>query len=375
MKSILTLLLCLCFVVTLFAQSNFIVEKIQLTNTIDKESKSFVPRLKDNTNPKNPVVAKVNQYLMDHYEINSYNQRELEEFRWSELDFRTEIGENMLFIFSAGEYYGAYPNYVEEELFFDLTTGEFLRNTDIPFQALFSLKGYFDFMNKHWLSGVKHAFKEALECSDSAELFCSYYDVAAYRYQTNNKTFTCSLETDCYPRVLLACAPGHSITLTNDSIQQYLSDFGKNALITKQYSQLTGIKKYQFNKSVESQIPDNIFLIGKIGDKYDFSMAVQLNQSTHKATGYYYYERKKIPITLTGTFSSTSIVLEESSKGQVTGKMTFTLHTDYQEAGFTVFEGICCDNPVYITGNWASPDGKKKMEIAITDIKLANRIR
>ncbi|HEY3405957.1 MAG TPA: hypothetical protein VGK59_21375 [Ohtaekwangia sp.] len=374
MKNILTLLLCLCFINASFAQSNFVVERIQLASTLDEGNKSFVPRLKDNKNPKSPVVAKVNQYILDRFEITSFDQKELEEFRWSDLDFRHEILDNLLFISSSGEYYAAYPNYVEEELFFDLTTGELLKNSDIPFQALFSLKGYFDFMNKRWLSGVKPAFKEALECSDSAELFCSYYDITEYSYAPN-KSFTCSLETDCYPRALLACAPGHSITLTNDSITQYLSDFGKNVLITRQYSQLKGVKKYQFNKSIESQIPDNVFVVGKIGDKYDFSMAFQLNRSTHKATGYYYYERKKIPITLTGTATPASIQLEESSKGQVTGRMSLTLHTNYEENGLAVYEGGSFDNAVYVTGNWASPDGKTNMNITITEIKISNRIR
>jgi len=371
MKNTLTSLLC-CWAVTSFAQSNFVVERIQLTNTIDKESKSFIPKLKDIANPKNPIVAKVNQHFMDRFEITSYNQRELEEFRWSELDFKSEILDNLLYISTSGEYYAAYPNYVEDEMFFNLSTGDLLKNTDIPFQALFSLKGYFDFMNKHWLPGARPAFKEALECSDSAELYCSYYDVDKYSYQAN-KSFICTLSNDCYPHALLACAPGHSVTLMDDTIIPFLNDFGKDALITNHYSQLVGVRKYQYNKKIESQIPDNLFFIGKIGGKYEFSMALQLNPSTHKADGYYYYERKKIPITLSGTFGETSIQLEELSEGKITGRMLFTLSDRYAENAFLIYVSPD-EGTTYVSGVWESPDKKNKMDITLSEVKTTTEL-
>ena len=152
--------------------------------------------------------------------INSYHQSELEEFRWYDVEFLSEVKEGIVFIAFAGEYYGAYPSYVEEELFFSASTGEKLTYLDIPFQALFSLDGYLTFMQRFWLPVVKNEFKEAIECADS-EPYCSYYDVSGYSVDGNK--FSMSLTNDCYPRVIRACAPSASLTLSVDSLTEYLT--------------------------------------------------------------------------------------------------------------------------------------------------------
>jgi hypothetical protein len=344
-----------------------------LINTTDNESPSRVPRLKDNVNAKNPAVTKINEALLERFEINTYNQAELKDFNWIDLHFDHEIKRNILFIYFAGDYYGAYENFVEEEVFFDLTTGDELKNTDIPFHALMSLKGYFAFMNKHWLPAVKPLFKEATECAGEVESFCSYYDINRYEYSTD-QTFTCSLSSDCYPHAMLACAPIYTLTIPGDSLQPYLSNFGKDLFTTNHYSQLKGIEKYVFNKKIESQIPANVFIIGKIDGKYEFSLAIQVNQQTHKADGYYYYEKKKVPINLTGIAAATTIQLNESSNGKVTGKMLFILSDSHQEKGFMLYD-IASRKSTYVTGTWSSPDGKTKMDIAFTEIMTTYPLR
>jgi hypothetical protein len=144
----------------------FVVEKVQLKETVDNKYVSEIPRLKDESDEHNPVVESINSQILDRFMINSYVQSELEEFRWYEIGYSSEIKENILYISFAGEYYGAYPNYVSDELFFDLKSGEPLKTTAIPFQALFTLSGYLDFLNKYWLEGVKNEFIEAVECAE-----------------------------------------------------------------------------------------------------------------------------------------------------------------------------------------------------------------
>jgi hypothetical protein len=74
-------------------------------------------------------------------------------------------------------------NAVEEELFFDLSTGEKVVNSDIPFQALFSAKSYLDFLNKYWLTTtLKDSFKEATTCAGDTQPDCSYYDISHLYY-------------------------------------------------------------------------------------------------------------------------------------------------------------------------------------------------
>jgi len=55
----------------------FVVEKIQLTETVDNKYVSEIPRLKDKSNESNPVVDMINSQILDRFMINSYVQSEL----------------------------------------------------------------------------------------------------------------------------------------------------------------------------------------------------------------------------------------------------------------------------------------------------------
>lgn len=201
-----------------------IVEKIKLTETVDNSYVSEIPKVKDLTGGKNPIVEKINYQILEYFMINSFNQSELEEFRWYEVGCSSEIKENILYISFAGEFYGAYPNYVEDEIYFDLKTGEPLKLSIIPFQALFTISGYLDFLNKHWLEGVKKEFVAAIECAEF-EPYCSYYDI--YNFGVKDKELTISLSDHCYPRLAQACSPGYEISVKLDTLKPYLNELGE----------------------------------------------------------------------------------------------------------------------------------------------------
>jgi len=302
----------------------FVLEKVQLTETVDNRSVSEIPRLKDKLNESNPVVDWINSQILERFMINSYVQSELEEFRWYEVECSSEIKENILYISFTGEYYGAYPNYVADDLFFDLKSGEPLKLAAIPFQAIFTLSGYLDFLNKYWLEGVKNEFIKAVECAE-LEPYCSYYDINSYTVDSNRLSI--SLTDDCYPHVAQGCSPAYRISVELDSIKQYLNTIGKYMLFESKYMTMTPIEKFLENEKLKEKVPNNVFLFGKIADKYPFSMAINIDKK-EQILGLYYYDLKLQKINLKGQSNDNTLFLTETVNNKQTGFFELDINID-----------------------------------------------
>ncbi len=326
----------------------FVVEKVQLTESVDNKYVSEIPRLKDESDESNPVAERINSQILDRFMMNSFVQSELEEFRWYEVGYLSEIKENILYISFAGEYYGAYPNYVTDDLYFDLKTGDPLKLTVIPFQALFTLSGYLDFLNKYWLEGVKNEFTEAFECAE-IEPYCSYYDINSYNVN-DNKLFI-SLTNDCYPHVSQGCSPVYNISVELDSIKQYLNNIGKYILLDSKYMTRTAIEKFLEDKKLNEKIPDNVFLFGKINDKYPFSMAINVDNK-EQISGLYYYDSKLQKINLKGQINDNTMFLTETVKNKQTGFFELDINIDNYP----------------IDGKWLNFDKTKRLNVKFAKI-------
>lgn len=329
----------------------YVLEKVKLTETVDNKYVSEIPRFKDKSNDSNPVVERINSQILDRFMINSFVQSELEEFRWYEVGCSSEIKENILYISFAGEYYGAYPNYIADELFFDLNSGELLKMTVIPFQALFTLSGYLDFLNKYWLEGVKREFITAIECAEF-EPYCSYYDI---NFNINSNKMSISLIDDCYPHVAQGCSPGFSITVELDSIKQYLNNIGRYILLESNYNNLTPIEKFQENERLKDKVPKNVFLFGKIDDKYPFSMAINIDKQ-YEISGFYYYDTKLQKINIKGRNKDNTMFLVETVSNKQTGFFEFDINID--------------NFP--IDGKWLNSEKTKSLNVKFTKIMTCN---
>lgn len=340
------LLIVLLINATVTYSQDFVVEKVQLTETVDNRSVSEIPRLKDKSDENNPVVESINAQILDRFMINSYVQSELEEFRWYGVECSSEIKENILYISFTGEYYGAYPNYVSDELFFDLKSGEPLKYTVIPFQALFTLSGYLNFLHKYWLEGVKQEFINAIECAEM-EPYCSYFDI---NYTVDSNKLSVSLIHDCYPHVAQGCSPYYRISVELDSIKHYFNDIGKYMLLESKYMTMTPIEKYSENEKLIVKVPNNLFLFGKIDDKYPFSMAINIDKK-EQISGLYYYDSKLQKINL---------------KGQCNDTMFLTETVNNKQTGFFEFD-INIDN-CPTEGKWTNIERTKSLSVEFTKI-------
>jgi hypothetical protein len=323
MKNLLPLTF-LCLVQVTIAQ-NVIVEKVKIHTPADKNNITNVPRVKDTTNPDNGKVATINAFLLDWFELTNYEE-ETEDLHYF-IDFTAEVKSDIVYIHYTGEYYGAYPNPVDEELFFSLVTGEVIKNKDLSFQSLFTLNGYLDFLNKFWLTPqLKTAFQKANACA-GLQPYCSYYDISRYAVEGNKLKLW--LDDDCFPHAVASCNPEYSVSVPMDSVKKYLAPYAKKAIVDDHYTKLNGISKLQYNQKVWTSIPYTMYLFGLIDGKYAISMALTVNLNTNAVSGYYYYDKKRQPLQLKGTFANNILDMTETVDNQQTGKFYFTFTTEY----------------------------------------------
>jgi hypothetical protein len=342
-----SLLLALLFYSLKGYSQEYVIEKVNLTETVEHKYVSEIPRLKDTSADDNPVVDQINAQILDRFMITSYEQDEIEEFRWYGVECTAEVNGNILYISFSGEYYGAYPNYVADEMFFDLTSGNPLQATVIPVQALFTLSGYMDFLNTWWLEGVKAAFTEAIECAES-EPYCSVYDID---YRADSNTVSFFLTDDCYPHVAQGCSPVYRITFEPDIIRPYLNATGKYLLLEGTYKNMTPVEKFREHERLIHEVPANVFLFGTIGDKYPFGMALNLDHPS-EISGFYYYDSKLQIISLSGQHTDDTMFLTETVNHKQTGSFVFDLNIDH----------------VPIDGKWMNAGKTKNLDVSFSKI-------
>lgn len=343
---------------------NIIVQKIKLRNTKYKEYTSDIPKLKDLKNPKNTVVEKINNQILEYFSINSFKQNELEDFAWYHVWFFHEIKQNIICLTVEGE--GPSPSDLVDDIYFDLRTGEMLEMPTIPFQSLFTLSGYMDFLQKYWLKGVKKEFIGIGKCAEM-EPYCSYYDIIID--SANKKKLHISLVFDCFPRVSQACSPSFAISVDINSISQYLNDIGKYILLESNYFSKTRVEKYLENKKLKNKLQENIFIFGKIDNKYPFSLAINV-ASDGIVSGFYFYDFKLQKISLLGTKIDNTISLTETIENKQTGFFEFKYWSKLNrnmKNEFSLYDGK--GELVYLTGLWTNSDKTKQLPIIIYEIK------
>ena len=340
------------------------VEMISLTETVDRSYVSQIPMVKSLTDEENPIVEIINTFILDRFMISSFDSTEIEDFRWYNVNSTWEIKDTILYISFTGEYYGAYLNYVEDEFYFSLNSGNILSFKPLRFHTLFSLNGYLDFLNEYWMEGVKNEFLNAIECAENFEPYCSYYDI---NYSVKEDELSIFLVDDCYPHVLRACAPIYQHQVKLDLLKQYLNDVGNYVFFESNYFSLSAIDRFLENERLSYKIPNNLFLFGKVENMHSFSMALKINKNT-EIDGFYYDENMR-KYNLIGQLNQGKIELKEFLKNKQSANWDFTISKEYNSEAFSIYT---TNNPdIYFTGKWLNRKKSTNHNIKFLDIKMS----
>lgn len=356
MKNYVLLLVLLVSFITK-GQDKIAVQKVNIASTLFADTKNEIPKIIPLKKEYTAVANTINKRILEEYMLEGYQLKKDDEFRFSGCSFSYQINPTHLFLKTEGGYLGPYPSEFEKEYIFNLKNGALENNENIPFQAFFTLNGYLDFMSKYWLTDVKKEFDTSIKDCEGSEPYCSYYDIE--KYEVKNNKLSISLSNDCYPHVAKACTPYLTKTFSKEIMKKYLSEWGCRILFNANYVANKGIEKFLINQKERGNTENNIFLFGKINKLYPISMALTLSKKDNTVSGYYYYDKKKIKIKVSGTFSANSISLNEFTNNQNTGNFSFEFKENYSDDGFSIYTND--EQSKYLTGNWSNKQSQFKV--------------
>jgi hypothetical protein len=289
------------------------------------DSPIYVPIVRADDVASQAVVEKINDELLETLIIDSFDPLESEEFHWYGLAFNYEITSDYLLLSYSGEYVGAYLNWISDDLYFDLKTGDLLNKRVLEYNSLFSQSGYYQFMNKYWLPDCKIAIEEAVECSEM-EAYCGLYDI---EIQINEEKVEFLHKGDCFPRFAIMCNPEFLVSVAIDSLKPYMNDFAKNLLYKTNFKSMSKLERFIFYNQHFADVPDYYYLEGKIDNKYPFSMSLEFNNQDSTVSGFYFYHSQNKNIDLRGYFMEDELKLKEFVNDKETGSFIFKMAEDF----------------------------------------------
>lgn len=148
------------------ASSIIVVDTIKINKFENEADACLLPRLRHTTEPENFAVAEINKKILEHFGLNSFENSSLEDFVHAGLTFSWEATGEVFYLNYEGEMIVGRSHHDEGEMVFDLNNGKLLEYTPIPFQALFTPEGYFEFLNKHWLDRFEKELKQGEVCAE-----------------------------------------------------------------------------------------------------------------------------------------------------------------------------------------------------------------
>ena len=351
---------------TIYRQ-NIAIEFVTLTNEEDTIYSIESPIARDLTGKNQLMVDKINAEILSQFGISDFNENQTYEFRWGNVTTTYEIDKEILHMHISSIYYGGnYPNDYEDDLYFNLESGEPIYYTQMPFESLFTLQGYLDFINTYWLLGAKEKFNAATSCA-GMEPLCSYYDIE--NYTIKGSKLTVSLTNYCFAHVAQFCSPDYTISVELDSIQPYLNESGKTILSERDNFSKNPIGRIRANQKLFNnhtfKKQNKLYLFGNIDNKYPFSMALNID-SVGQISGYYYYDKRHQNLILKGQKKDNFISMTETVNNQQTGFFELKYSSKYEANGFFIMGSN--GNDKYLIGKWRNPENTKSFDINFTEV-------
>jgi len=344
------------------------IEFVTLTNEEDTVFSIQSPIAKDLTGKNQVIVDKINAGILEYFGIPDFNEKQSYEFRWGQAKTAYEIEKEVLYMRISSSYYGGnYPDDYEDDLFFNLNSGEPIYYRQVPFVSLFTLSGYLDFINNYWLAGAKEKLNAATSCA-GMEPLCSYNDITDYTIKGSK--LTVSLTQSCFARVAQFCSPDYSVSVELDSIMGYLNEKGKAILSEKNNYSKNPIDKIIANQKLfdseilKKQKQNKLYLFGQIDGKYPISMALNID-AAGQISGYYYYDERLQKLKLKGQKKDNTISMTETFNKRETGFFEIKYSSTYEADGLFIMGSN--ENSKYLIGNWRNPESTKSFDIKFTE--------
>ena len=275
----------------------------------------------------NAVADSINKHIMKSLKYDPNSAPPIDIRQGYESTFEYRFQSHYLLLYYITFHYEAFGDGENcESLLFDLETGECIEQHNIPFSALFSIKGYFDFLNsRNWSDSVRKVFEEKyiekneddedpMDEKSMQEKIEEEYNYAKFHINYYyNKEFIFEREHNYYSVMGTTTAARRYEPIYNDrlplkDLEPYLSDVGKQ-LLNENYFTLSTIEKIFFENMLWSQIEDYMFF--ELNDAENSCIAV--NYQDRQNVWGYLYGKDKVGIDVKGVYEDGILTLKAAN--------------------------------------------------------------
>ncbi|MBR5642740.1 MAG: hypothetical protein IKW77_00965 [Salinivirgaceae bacterium] len=286
----------------------------------------LIPKVVATAPEYNVVADSINKQIMKRLEYDPNSATPIEVLWYISIDFEYGFQSHYLLLSYTIVRHSAKGSYEDSDSqLFNLETGECIEQHNIPFSALFSINGYFDFLNsRNWSEGVQKAFEEAYndmneneedpmdEKSLQKEIGKKYkYAKFHIDYSYDKNEFGFEREYNYYavmPTVARCYEPFYSDNLPIKDLEPYLSDVGKQ-LLNENYFTLNTIDQILFKIKLWNQIEDYMFF--ELNDADNSCIAI--NYQDRKNVWGYLYGKDKVGIDVKGVYEDGILTLRAAN--------------------------------------------------------------
>jgi hypothetical protein len=326
----------------------------------------------------------MNNAIKDYFQLSSFEPDKEKDFSWSDVNFTSEVGKDVVVLNIKGTYVAAYPTDYDEAVFISMKDGKVLHNVDISFPALFKEDGFFSVTDQYWKGKAQQKFVKAAQCASDLAPTCSLYGIN-FKVEGKNAVLTLNNQ-DCYPHVAAACSPSLEVNIPIEKLKPFLSDFGNKVIESGYFQKTSPLDRYQAAEQLKATMPNRLFIRLKRsgfqienGPFFDFpetSIGITFNE-TKKMEGNLTsfwdmdalpadfrstdaFSISDTPINYTGTFNYDGFVLTvecEPMNSNCIDQVTFTWGSEPVEGAIAVgHRWLSCDAGALLFAGYSNED-------------------
>lgn len=351
------------------AQFNPNLERGFIVDTLRLENDVLVPRIESLDINNKELSSKINDWILKEYGMD--NWKDQHGGKWGQA-YLTLIGYKIIDdILILDVYMASRGSDSDRKYFISLVSGNEIKPVDIPFSSLFKADKYLSFIEKYWYADLKQELIKSYACCEAADILDNLwlegqsFKVKGFSF-SNTKLILEEYRWGPNGTCWGSCASILIKELDLNKINSYFNDFGlkimndsiykkSNHYFGYSWDENTTIEEVKYTNGLRDKVPNNLYFLGKIADKYPFKMSLNIldNGYEQKITGTYSYDSNtQTLLSLKGFQNENTLDFYEYEDGIITGH-------------FTIKKIVKDKYPTEWVGLWTSADTKQNHEVEI----------
>ncbi|MFT5724235.1 MAG: hypothetical protein ACI9JN_001353 [Bacteroidia bacterium] len=320
-----------------------------------------LPYLNDTINPNTTVVEEINRAILNHFDLEEYEVKPEENYNWFIDTFIIELNDNIIYYNFRASFVSNRAYDHDWEVYFNLKTGEKYNGQFVDFHTLFKPDQYLPFIELYWKPKTVEALRQAYACEVNGYID-EQHSVSRYFIKDDSINLI-SMSYRDFPTMYWECAPYVNFKLGVKDIRTSLTPAGNVFIDDMLQVGDSKLKVFEGNQRFIESAVDAMYVFGKVDSLYAMSMYLEINREKHEVSGWYYYDKYKTNIELSGTIGDGEILLSEKTSNGLGGVITFSSKQDETLGFFSSMYDV--------EGTYYNPVKDELYQILITDFLVS----